>query len=198
MSNLRQAAQQALDALGCAQEETRSSELKYSYGVVITALRAALAEPVSDTLPPLPEPFTENEYGERAFTADQIRSYAAAALAAAVAEPVAIHQWRTIGCADWYDGHSDHSDGGGPYETRTLYAAPPQREPYDQTALGLCNACGWKAVGPDGCLNCAPQREPLTDEQIDAIILRLMDTTGANLRNVARAVERVILEKSRG
>lgn len=52
-----------------------------------------------------------------------------AALAAAVAEPGAIHQWRTIGCADWYDGHPDHGDGGGPYETRTLYAAPPQREP---------------------------------------------------------------------
>ena len=43
---------------------------------------------------------------------------------------------------------------------RAAPAAPPQREPYDQTALGLCNACGWKAVGPDGCLNCAPQREP--------------------------------------
>ena len=52
-----------------------------------------------------------------------------AALAAAVAEPGAIHQWRTIGCADWYDGHPDHGDGGGPYETRTLYAAPPQRDP---------------------------------------------------------------------
>jgi len=85
-----------------------------------------------------------------------------AALAAAVAEPVAIHQWRTIGCDDWYDGHPAHGDGGGPYETRTLYAAP---------------------AAP-------PQREPLTDEQIDAIILRLMDTTGANLRNLTRAIER--------
>lgn len=41
---------------------------------------------------------------------------------AASAEPV--HQFRTKGCADWYDGHPDNSDGGGPYEIRTLYTAP--------------------------------------------------------------------------
>ena len=45
------------------------------------------------------------------------------------AEPVAVHQWRKQGCADWYDGHPDFGDGGGPYEIRTLYTAPPQRKP---------------------------------------------------------------------
>ncbi len=36
-------------------------------------------------------------------------------------EPV--HQFRHEHCADWYDGLPDHGDGGGPYETRTLYPA---------------------------------------------------------------------------
>jgi hypothetical protein len=35
-----------------------------------------------------------------------------------------VHQWRTEYCSDWYDGHPDQDDGGGPYETRILYAAP--------------------------------------------------------------------------
>ena len=30
-----------------------------------------------------------------------------------------------------------------------------QPEPYDQTALELCNVCGWKTLIPDdACLNC--------------------------------------------
>ena len=45
-------------------------------------------------------------------------------------EPVALHQFRKRGCADWYDGLPDHEDGGGPYESRTLYTTPP-----DDTAL---------------------------------------------------------------
>ena len=44
------------------------------------------------------------------------------------AEPVAVYQWRKQGCADWYDGHPDYCDGGGPYETRILYTTPPQRK----------------------------------------------------------------------
>ena len=53
---------------------------------------------MSDTLPPLPEAQNDNRSSGRAgfhapygpaYTADQMRSYAAAALAAAVAEPVA-------------------------------------------------------------------------------------------------------------
>ena len=47
------------------------------------------------------------------------------ALAQPQQEPVAIHQWRKPLCCDWYDGHPDNGDGGGPYETRTLYRSPP-------------------------------------------------------------------------
>jgi hypothetical protein len=46
-----------------------------------------------------------------------------AALEAKPAEPVP--QWRKVGCCDWHDGHPDKYDGGGPYETRTLYRAAP-------------------------------------------------------------------------
>lgn len=37
-------------------------------------------------------------------------------------EPV--YQFRKECCSDWYDGKPDLSDGCGPYQTRTLYAAP--------------------------------------------------------------------------
>lgn len=57
-----------------------------------------------------------------------------------VQEPVAVHQFRKCGCSDWVDGHPDHTDGGGPYETRTLYTAPPE------------------------------QRKPLSDEEIEALL----------------------------
>lgn len=43
-------------------------------------------------------------------------------------EPVAVHQFRLMYSADWHDGHPDPKDGHGPYETRTLYTAPPKRE----------------------------------------------------------------------
>ena len=39
-----------------------------------------------------------------------------------------------------------------------FYTAPRQ-EPYDQTALELCEECGWRAMIPgDGCLVCARQK----------------------------------------
>jgi hypothetical protein len=47
----------------------------------------------------------------------------------------AVAQWRKVNCSDWYDGLPDHEDGGGPYETRTLYSHPATRhwgEPYGQ------------------------------------------------------------------
>ena len=50
------------------------------------------------------------------------------ALAQPAQEPVAVHQFRSPHCADWYDGYPDPEDGHGPYETRTLYTAPPKRE----------------------------------------------------------------------
>ena len=38
--------------------------------------------------------------------------------------------------------------------------AQPEQEPYDQTALELCEKCGWKAIIPDeGCLVCARGKE---------------------------------------
>ena len=40
--------------------------------------------------------------------------------AAMIGEPV--HMFRKAQCSDWYVGHADHQDGGGPYEERTLYA----------------------------------------------------------------------------
>jgi len=42
---------------------------------------------------------------------------------APVQEPV--HQWRQKHSPYWYDGYPDNDDGGGPYETRTLYTTPP-------------------------------------------------------------------------
>ena len=53
---------------------------------------------------------------------------------------------------------------GSPYSywIRPLYTNPPaapRQEQYDQTALELCEECGWKAIIPgDGCLVCARQK----------------------------------------
>lgn len=52
---------------------------------------------------------------------------------AASAEPV--YQFRKEHCADWYDGHPDYSDGGGPYEVRTLYSAPVAAHPTGKSPL---------------------------------------------------------------
>jgi len=50
-----------------------------------------------------------------------------AALAQPAQEPLAVHQFRSPHCSDWYDGIPDHHDGHGPYEVRTLYTHPLQR-----------------------------------------------------------------------
>jgi hypothetical protein len=50
-------------------------------------------------------------------------------------EPVAIHQFRSLHCANWYDGIPDHHDGHGPYEVRTLYTTPPQSKPLTDEQL---------------------------------------------------------------
>lgn len=47
------------------------------------------------------------------------------ALAAIAQQAQPVHQFRRQLCADWYDGHPDHEDGGGPYETRIPYTTPP-------------------------------------------------------------------------
>jgi hypothetical protein len=48
-----------------------------------------------------------------------------AALAQPAQEP--IHQWREKHSPYWYDGYPDNEDGGGPYETRTLYTAAKEK-----------------------------------------------------------------------
>ena len=57
----------------------------------------------------------------------QGRAHRAEALAQPVQEP--IHQWRQQHSPFWYDGYPDNNDGGGPYETRTLYTTPPAKQP---------------------------------------------------------------------
>ena len=50
--------------------------------------------------------------------------------------------------------------------------AQPAQESYDQTALELCNVCGWKTLIPDDCcLNCEraqPAQEPLAWKTMEA------------------------------
>jgi hypothetical protein len=53
--------------------------------------------------------------------------------------------------------------------TGHLYTTPPQpaQEPYDQTALELCEVCGWKTLIPDdGCLNCERKEKPIQQEAL--------------------------------
>jgi len=53
-----------------------------------------------------------------------------------------INQWRKCGCSDWYDGFPDPEDGGGPYETRMLYAA---QQPVAQQAGDVArDAANWR------------------------------------------------------
>ena len=123
MTTLRTAAQQALEAL----EATSSYDIpapRLRRRSAITALRAALAEPVQ--------------------------------------EPVAYAVGRTL---HWHEGKGVND--------AQLYLAPPQRpaepvqEPYDQTALELCNVCGWKTLIPgDCCLNCV-RKHPLGQASTD-------------------------------
>ena len=88
MTDLKQAAQQALEAL--------ESGLAFdTHSDVLQNLRTALEQPEQQ------------------------------------ADPVAVYQWRKQGCADWYDGHPDYSDCGGPYETRTLRIAAMQVHPLE-------------------------------------------------------------------
>jgi hypothetical protein len=60
-------------------------------------------------------------------TPDPIGDAQSALIAEMAAQPEQepVHQWREKHSAYWYDGYPDNDDGGGPYETRTLYATPP-------------------------------------------------------------------------
>jgi hypothetical protein len=54
-----------------------------------------------------------------------------------------VHQWRKQGTGGfWYDGHPDNEDGGGPYETRTLYTAPQPAQPAVRVAMTEVNDVG--------------------------------------------------------
>lgn len=67
------------------------------------------------------------------------------------AQPV--HQFRKACAADWYDGHPDNEDGGGPYEVRTLYSGPQQHAqaaPNDEPSEALLGAImgrAWEDCG---------------------------------------------------
>ena len=72
------------------------------------------------------------------------------ALAALAQHAQPVHQFRRRLCADWYDGHPDHEDGGGPYETRILYTTQPapQPAPVDERAefeASMREKHGWVA-----------------------------------------------------
>lgn len=114
-------------------------------------------------LPPLPDTscFLDPEWANYL-----LREYATKAIKAhRRGEPVV--QFRKEHCADWYDGYPDHFDGGGPYETRTLYTAPAQEvDPIDidneAAANQACNALvglGYAWNGKDWEL-VSPAQEP--------------------------------------
>jgi hypothetical protein len=58
---------------------------------------------------------------------------------------------------DWVTQSQDDIKRENGFNVRPLYTVPRQKQ-YDQTALELCNECGWKAIIPgEGCLVCARQ-----------------------------------------
>ena len=70
----------------------------------------------------------------------------------------AVYQFRRAHCSDWYDGHADHGDGGGPYEERTLYTTPQPtqtvppagREPLTAAQVSdLLESAGYWSRDPD-------------------------------------------------
>ncbi len=88
-----------------------------------------------------------------------------------------------------------------------FYTTPPAAQPaYDQTALELCDVCGWKTLIPgDVCLNCeheaAAQRKwvGLTDEEIIDVIHPLVMTDLSDEQTdyeIAKAIEAKLKEKN--
>ena len=139
----------------------------------ITALKAALAEPEGGgNLPPplqgptVAETATTQQPVEQTPPSEYRRGYwdgfaigkregrieAEDALAEPVQEPDLSRCPKCGGPAD--NGH-DRCVPPNPYHCTKCMAEP---EPYDQTALELCETCGWKTLIPgDGCLNCERQ-----------------------------------------
>ena len=136
---------------------------------------------MSDTLPPLPEAQNDNRSSGRAgfhapygpaYTADQMRSYAAAALAAAVAEPAAwIDRWGNLALHTLRD-----TAGATPLYTRPAAVAEPVAHLWQHSETGRTRVvmpdqvvtadASWHVVGPL-YLAAPPQRErePLTDAE---------------------------------
>jgi hypothetical protein len=55
----------------------------------------------------------------------------------------------------------DTEHGKEYYLASDVDALMAQPELYDQTALELCEVCGWKTLIPsDGCLNCERKEQP--------------------------------------
>ena len=74
----------------------------------------------------------------------------------------------------------DERDGDGVIMLgkRVDETAKSEHEPYDQTALELCEKCGWKAIIPDeGCLVCARnEQEPVMWSIFDGKYHDVFDT----------------------
>lgn len=132
--NNREAMQQALEALEWASDLNQVAAEYKPMREAITALRAALAEPVQE--PVAWQWLDTGHFRKKLPRTAEIWNWQPLYTAPPQREP--IHQWRKQMCADWYDGHPDHSDGGGPYETRTLYTTPPQRKPLTDQEVHDC------------------------------------------------------------
>lgn len=94
-------------------------------------------------------------------------------------EPVAVHQFRKRGCSDWYDGYPDHTDGGGPYESRTLYTSP-QSKPW----VGLTEQ-DWMAIDETARKTFQRHKSSIRGQAItpeDSFDMHLIWATEAKLR----------------
>ena len=80
--------------------------------------------------------------------------------------------------------------------------AAPRQEQYDQTALELCEECGWKALIPgDGCLVCARQKAPrewveLTDDEARALVNRATFGDRTNWQALVYMVDAKLKDKN--
>jgi hypothetical protein len=79
------------------------------------------------------------------------------------------------------------------HKLRAAIAAP---EPYDQTALELCEACGWKTLVPgDGCLNCTRAMDVIDREPL-AIQADLTDADMVSIAYDCNALPEVITDET--
>jgi hypothetical protein len=87
---------------------------------------------------------------------------------------------------------------------RVTPPAAQRQEPYDQTALELCEECGWRAMIPgDGCLVCARQKAKpvaqwveLTDDEARALVNRATFGDRTNWQALVYMVDAKLKEKN--